>query len=177
MYNWYNDRRRNIVEVQPNKAHLALGERPEIINVTQNIDDLLLRAGATRIIQLHGTLSVDRCNAGCGYDDAVDMTDPPSLRQCPMCGAHLRPDVVWFGEMLPIMAWKKAEEACCACDLMLVVGTAAAVYPAAGLIRLAKATGSAIIVINPNPSEASSIADREITAKAGEALPQILATA
>ena len=85
----------------------------------------------------------------------------------------MRPQVVWFGEMLPTSAWTAAEQACTACDLMLVVGTSAEVYPAAGLIGLAAHTGATIIVINTQPSDASSIADLELIGKAGEVLPQL----
>ena len=90
------------------------------------------------------------------------------------CGALARPDVVWFGEMLPLDVWQEAEVVSQTCDLMLVVGTAAEVYPAAGLIGLARAGGAKIIVINPNPSGASALADLELTGKAGELLPPIL---
>jgi NAD-dependent deacetylase len=173
---WYNDRRRGVHRAQPNAAHRALAARPDIVNVTQNIDDLLHRAGAENVIQLHGTLTVDRCDARCGYTELVDLGAPEPLRPCPMCGTRLRPDVVWFGEMLPAKAWRQAEQACLACDLMLVVGTAAEVYPAAGLIGLARSGGSAIVVINTKPSEASAMADIELIGPAGELLPALLAT-
>jgi NAD-dependent deacetylase len=91
-----------------------------------------------------------------------------------MCGAYLRPAVVWFGEMLPADAWRAAEAACAGCDLMLVVGTAAEVYPAAGLIITAKSAGARVVVINTNPSEASAIADVELIGKAGDLLPQVI---
>jgi NAD-dependent deacetylase len=86
----------------------------------------------------------------------------------------MRPDVVWFGEMLPADQWEQAERACLACDLMLVVGTAAEVYPAAGLIGLAHSGGAKIVVINTNPSEASGIADVELIGPAGQILPPLL---
>ncbi len=174
VYNWYNERRRNIAEVQPNPAHLALAAQPDIINVTQNIDDLLHRAGAKRVIQLHGTLATDHCNAGCGFQESVNIADPPPLRSCPDCGNRLRPSVVWFGERLPSRAWAEAEEACLGCDLLLVVGTAAEVYPAAGLIGLAQRSGARIVVVNTNPSAAGEIADIELTGPAGEILPMLL---
>ena len=82
--------------------------------------------------------------------------------------------MVWFGEMLPMNAWNEAEEVCSRCDLMLVVGTAAEVYPAAGLINTAKSAGAKVIVINPNPSQASLLADVELTGKAGEVLPALI---
>ena len=172
---WYNDRRRNMSAVEPNPAHHALAARPDVVNITQNIDDLLHRAGAGNVIRLHGDMRFDRCDKPCGYREEIDMTEPRPLRCCSMCGAPMRPDVVWFGEMLPMDAWRKAEENATACDAMLVVGTAAEVYPAAGLIMTAKATGARIIVINTNPSDASSIADVEIIGKAGDVLPKVLA--
>ncbi len=175
VYKWYTDRRRNMAAVQPNPAHLSLARRRDIVNVTQNIDDLLHRAGAVRIIQLHGTLMTDRCLAECGYEEPVEMADPPGLRACPQCGALLRPAVVWFGEPLPFNAWREAEDLCASCDLMLVIGTAAEVYPAAGLIGLAKRAGAKIIVINPNPSQASALADIELVGKAGALMPDLMA--
>jgi NAD-dependent deacetylase len=173
--NWYNDRRRGMAEVQPNPAHGALAARKDMTHVTQNIDDLLHRAGATSVIQLHGTITTDRCHAQCGYVEQVMLHDPPSLRYCPECSAHLRPSVVWFGEMLPTDAWMLAEEACTSSDLLLVIGTSAEVYPAAGLIDLAHSAGAIVIIINTEPSAASHLADLELIGKAGDIVPQLLA--
>jgi len=174
VYTWYNERRRNIAQVQPNAAHRALAARPDIVNITQNIDDLLHRAGAREVIQLHGTLTVDRCDGKCGYEEEVALHDPPAARECPVCGNWLRPAVVWFGEALPMEAWTEAEERCRSCEVMLVVGTAAEVYPAAGLIGLSKSCGARIIVVNPHASQASALADIEFCGKAGEVLPMLL---
>jgi len=172
---WYNSRRRNLHGVQPNPAHHALAQRPDIVNVTQNVDDLLDRAGARSVIRLHGRIDHDRCHGGCGHEEAVDLTDPPPLRNCPRCGHRMRPGVVWFGEALPADAWEAADVACRACDALLVIGTAAEVYPAAGLIEVARGAGAKIIVINTNPSAASGLADVELIGKAGEILPGLLA--
>ncbi|UCD73997.1 MAG: NAD-dependent deacylase, partial [Phycisphaerales bacterium] len=171
VYKWYSDRRRNMASVEPNPAHHALAGRPDIINVTQNIDDLLHRAGAKNVIQLHGSMKVDRCNsASCRYREDIDIANPPELRRCSMCGDWMRPDVVWFGEMLPTAAWTAAEDCCRKCEVLLVIGTSAAVYPAAGLIQLAKYGGAKIIIVNTEPSAASSLADVELIGKAGEIL-------
>lgn len=176
VYKWYSDRRKNLATVEPNPAHYALAARPDIINITQNIDDLLYRAGAKQVIPLHGSMKVDRCNrAACRYKEDIDITDPPELRHCPMCGDWMRPDVVWFGEMLPQAAWTAAEDCCRKCDVLLVIGTSAVVYPAAGLIELARFGGAKIIVVNTEPSAASDLADVELIGKAGEILPQLLA--
>jgi len=175
---WYNWRRRQIAEAAPNPAHEALARRADIANVTQNVDDLLERAGANddAVIHLHGRIGVDQCNrAGCAYRETIDMANPPGLRACPDCRDRLRPGVVWFGEALPTDEWSRAEQACTSCDLLLVVGTSAVVYPAAGLVSVAKSTGATIVVVNTEPSGASHLADVEITGTAGDVIPRLLA--
>ncbi|MCZ6734502.1 MAG: NAD-dependent deacylase [Planctomycetota bacterium] len=171
---WYAHRRRAIAHATPNPAHLALAERRDMTHVTQNVDDLLHRAGAGRIIQLHGSITADRCSGRCGYSEQIDLWNPPPLRICPKCPDRLRPDVVWFGEMLPVNAWHQAQKACSACDLLLVIGTSAVVYPAAGLIGLARSAGAGIIIVNAEPTEASDLADIELLGKAGEIVPKLL---
>ncbi len=171
---WYAHRRRAIGQAQPNAAHTALAQHAEVTHVTQNIDDLLHRAGARNVIQLHGSIAADRCHRPCGHEEPVDLLDPPPLRDCPRCGDRLRPAVVWFGETLPTEAWAQAEQACAACDVLLVVGTSAAVYPAAGLIGLAKSAGARIVIVNTQPSEASALADFELLGKAGDIVPKLL---
>ncbi len=175
VYRWYSDRRQGIAKVKPNPAHIALAQRTDIINITQNIDDLLHRAGAQQVIHLHGTIKTDKCNSSsCHYTEDVDVNNPPELRRCPMCGDWLRPDVVWFGEMLPMAAWAAAENAIGRCDVLLVIGTSAEVYPAAGLIQMAHSHGARIIIINTEPSAASGLADVELIGKAGEILPDLI---
>ena len=172
---WYAARRRTIGDAKPNPAHVALAGRGDILHVTQNVDDLLTRAGARQVVALHGTINFDRCHGGCGHTRRVDMADPPGLRDCPACGAPLRPAVVWFGEAMPPEAWETAERACRDCDALLVIGTSAVVYPAAGLIGVARAAGAEIIVVNTQPSEASPLADIELLGPAGEIVPKLLA--
>jgi NAD-dependent deacetylase len=171
---WYTWRRRAIAAAEPNPAHRALAERADIVHVTQNVDDLLERAGARETIHLHGTMAWDRCHAACGHRERVDLADPPPLRDCPKCGAPMRPDVVWFGEMLPPEAWAAAETACTACGALLVLGTSAVVYPAAGLIGVARAAGARIVVVNTEASGASDLADVELLGPAGEIVPALL---
>lgn len=171
---WYAQRRKDIALAAPNSAHDALARRSDIINVTQNVDDLLHRAGAKQIIALHGSIVRDRCHSSCGYEETIKMKDPPGLRDCPDCGSQLRPAVVWFGESLPVDAWDKAERVCSECDVLLVIGTSAAVYPAAGLIDRAKSTGAKIIIVNTQSSDASHLADYELLGKASELVPRIL---
>ncbi len=171
---WYAARRRAVAGAQPNPAHLALARRPDVAHVTQNVDDLLHRAGAREVVGLHGSIAADRCHRPCGHRQVIDLADPPPLRRCPRCGDWMRPDVVWFGEALPAGAWASAERVCATCEVLLVVGTSAVVYPAAGLIGLAKAAGARIIVVNTEASEASALADVELLGKAGEIVPALL---
>ncbi|MEE2906379.1 MAG: Sir2 family NAD-dependent protein deacetylase [Planctomycetota bacterium] len=175
---WYAARRRQMAEASPNAAHGALAARNDIVQITQNTDNLLDRAGCRDIIRLHGDITADRCHGHCGYSEPVDMHDPPFHRSCPKCGqSGLRPTVTWFGESLPTDAWERAEAAAIACDALIVVGTSAVVYPAAGLISLAAQTGARIIIVNQEASGASEIADLELLGSADEVLPLILDTA
>jgi len=175
---WYAWRRTRLATLQPNAAHRALASRRDMLHITQNVDDLLERAGtdAKSIVHLHGTITEDRCHGSCGHVEAIDLTNPPLCRTCRVCAAPMRPNVVWFGEMLPRGAWDRAERACEECDLLLVIGTSAEVHPAAGLIGLAKSRGAKIVVVNPDASGASHLADIELSGKAGEVLPRILPT-
>jgi NAD-dependent deacetylase len=174
---WYAWRRERLATAEPNPGHQALAKRQDIVHVTQNVDDLLERAGVpmTSIHHVHGSLLRDHCNGPCGHRETVDLSAPQGHRRCPSCGDFMRPSVVWFGEGLPEQVWTAAETACAGCDTLLVVGTSAVVYPAAGLIRLAKRRGARVIIVNTQPSEASSLADIELIGPAGEWLPRLLA--
>ena len=168
---WYNGRRRQIASTQPNAAHQAMAERPDIVHITQNVDNLLERAGANDIVHLHGSLDRDKCSGGCGHNEAVDMADPHPLRPCPECGHWMRPDVVWFGEQLPRVGWLHADELAAATDVFVVIGTSAQVYPAAGLITTARVGGATVIVVNIEPGAAQ---DMHLTGPAGQIIPELL---
>lgn len=173
---WYNWRRQTLATARPNAGHQALAQHPQLVQITQNVDDLLERAGCApqQILHLHGTITRDRCHDNCGYSEAVDLTHPPGLRDCPRCGGSLRPAVVWFGESLPQNAWTAAEALCAATGCLLVIGTSASVYPAAGLIQLARRRGARIILVNTQPSDASHLADVELIGPSGQILPELL---
>lgn len=145
---FYNARRRQLNEIEPNKAHLILAELEKYFDVhiiTQNVDDLHERAGSTKIIHLHGELKkarpVDSENA------IVDWEQDLNLGDLNLEGIQLRPHIVWFGEMVPEM--DKAMEICSQADLFLVVGTSMSVYPAAGLINYIP-ENCEVFVIDPN---------------------------
>lgn len=171
---WYASRRQDLWQARPNPAHHALAARTDIIHVTQNVDDLLERAGATDVLHLHGTIGKDRCHGPCGHEEHIDLAEPPGLRDCPDCGAPMRPAVVWFGEALPTDTWQRAERACQECDVLLVIGTSAVVYPAAGLIDVAQSHGARVVIVNIESSEASGLAHIELLGKAGEIVPSLL---
>lgn len=170
---------------QPNPAHRALaaleGRFPEMQIITQNVDDLHERAGSRNVIRLHGNIGANKCSAGCqGEPTLVDVTrfdwdraaGPPP---CPHCGQPVRPDVVWFGEMLPPAALAAAKTAAANCDLMLVVGTSGVVIPAADMPAVAKRAGAKIIEFNPVESAITPLADLWLPAPSGETLPLVLA--
>ncbi len=171
---WYNHRRQSIATAEPNAAHRALAARRDITHITQNVDPLLDLAGAEDVLHLHGRIDLDRCHGGCGVSEQIDLADPPPRRACPSCDEPMRPAVVWFGEMLPMDVFGEGERACSQCDALLVVGTSAEVYPAAGFIDIARAAGASIIIVNTQPSAASRHADVELIGQAGEILPSVL---
>jgi NAD-dependent deacetylase len=173
---WYAWRRTRLAGAEPNPAHRALAGQPGLIHITQNVDDLAERAGAdaNNILHLHGTIVKDHCHALCGYEETIDLEDPPALRRCPDCDNFLRPSVVWFGESLPSDVLARAGALCQRVESLLVIGTSATVYPAAGLIEIVHANRGQIIVINTNPSEASQLATVELTGPAGEIIPKLL---
>lgn len=168
---WYAQRRRTMRTARPNAAHRALADAG-IVNITQNIDGLLEAAGATDVIHLHGTMWADRCHAECGHREQIESRIP-SLRACPHCGSWMRPDVVLFGELLPERAWQRAALAALASDVMIVIGTSAEVYPAAGLIDAARQSGASIVVVNVAGTVASRLANVEIRGAAGDVVPRL----
>ena len=182
VWDWYAERRAAVLAAQPNPGHLALAaiERrvPDFLLATQNVDGLHARAGSRALVELHGALSRVRCSREGHvverWDDPLAPDEPP---RCPRCGAFLRPDVVWFEEMLPAAAIASAEDAARACDLMIVAGTSAEVYPAAALPSLAKAAGATLCEVNPHATPVSSIADFALRARSGDALPALVAAA
>jgi NAD-dependent deacetylase len=161
--------------VTPNDGHRALvelesrfGDRFTLI--TQNVDGLHQNAGNTAVIELHGSLREIRCTR-CEHR----FTSLEPLADLPLCdcGALLRPGVVWFGEHLPLEAFETAERAINRGGAVLVIGTSAVVYPAAGLILQAKQLGAFIIEVNPTGTDASYLADAILRGPAVKMLPRL----
>lgn len=174
---WYASRRQAVERAEPNAGHRALvaieNRVPRLTLVTQNVDGLHQRAGNRRVIELHGNLTRTRCSEGAHRVETWPATGevPP---RCPICGARLRPDVVWFGETLPLEAWEAAVAATQDCDVCLAIGTSAVVRPAALLPELAQQSGALLVEINPEPTPLSARADVTLAGKAGEVLPALV---
>ncbi len=183
VWDWYAERRASLAAVQPNAGHLALAgfERRHpgrLTVITQNVDGLHQRAGSQGVLALHGSLAEDRWLDPCALhrQGACDVAraEPGRPPRCPQCGNPVRPAVIWFGEMLPEDALRQAEQAASRCDVMLVVGTAGAVYPAAGLAHQARAVGAQVIIVNPHPSELDELAHLRLAGSAAQVLPRLL---
>jgi NAD-dependent deacetylase len=178
VWDWYAERRRQIVACEPHAGHLALAEMdalvPRLVVLTQNIDGLHTRAGSRDVVELHGSIRRVKClDAHHPFTGEVPDT-PGGPPPCPRCGSPLRPDVVWFGEVLPEDAMERAWILAEMCDVMLVVGTSGLVFPAADIPRAAKRAGARIVEINPEPSSITPVADVFLRGAAGDLLPRLL---
>lgn len=170
VWEWYEWRRGLIRAAMPNAAHTAIARLPNALVVTQNVDGLHARAGSRDVLELHGNIFRARCVREHTVRDATApfATIPPRCE----CGALLRPDVVWFGEMLPPGALARAAEEIRKAELLLVIGTSGVVYPAAGLVSEHKGLS---IEINPQPSAFGSACTFVIAETATAATPAIVA--
>ena len=177
VWRWYDERRRMIAACAPNEGHRALAayeaRHADLVLVTQNIDGLHAAAGSRRVLEVHGNIFRVRCvrDGETSEDRRVPLSViPPSCR----CGALLRPDVVWFGEMLPGRVIDEATTAAEAAALFLVIGTSAVVYPAAGLPAVAAAAGAWVVEINPESTPLSDQVNEVLRGKAAVLLPALL---
>ena len=177
---WYTHRRNIALEKAPNPGHKALVELeglvPDFLLITQNVDHLHQRAGSKRMAELHGNITRSYCIDCEKTATEQEMTPIASgaVAQCSTCGGYIRPDVVWFGEMLPegVMEW--AGEAAHRAEVFLSIGTSAVVYPAAGLPLLAKEGGAYVAEINIEASAIAGYVDEVVLGKAGEVLPALV---
>ncbi|MBO1516588.1 MULTISPECIES: SIR2 family NAD-dependent protein deacylase [Psychrobacter] len=201
VWSWYQWRRQLVADKAPNPAHHALAQwqyhtqtsDQTVTLITQNVDDLHEQAGSS-VTHLHGHLWRNRCgqcnapyqeqsSAPSDHQDIMqntmsvnthlDMSFDNTLLTCSHCGGYIRPDIVWFGEALPVQAWQTAEEAAANCEVFISIGTSSLVYPAAGLAQLAKQNGAQVMEINPNPTP-NTIVDITFAEKAGVILPPLI---
>lgn len=180
VWDWFAEFRQSIERAQPNPAHHALvaleRQVPRLNLITQNIDGLHQRAGSRRVIELHGNIARNKCflenRQVLAWEDTGET--PP---RCPYCGSYLRPDVVFFGELLPDEAIDQAMDATYQCDLFLSIGTSGLVEPAASLPGWAYSHGARVAIINLDvePEVGSSLF--KIRGKAGEVLPALVRAA
>jgi NAD-dependent deacetylase len=177
VWDWYAWRRGLVAGAVPNAAHLALarleGLVPVLTLVTQNVDGLHQRAGSVDVVELHGNLHRSKCFVEDVVIAEVPETDerPP---RCPRCGAHLRPDVVWFGEALPPRALERAQAVASECDLFLSIGTSGAVFPAAQLPLTARQAGATVVEVNRDPTPLTRVASFSLRGPAGGILPALV---
>jgi len=184
VWDWYEWRRETAGKVAPNPGHFALAKlhdkKSNVHLITQNVDDLHEQAGSKNIIHLHGNIATHKCFDNCqGIPTLIDISTldfdkdagPPA---CPHCGAHVRPNVVWFGEYLPHDNLQRAISLSQNCDLMIVVGTSGMVSPASELPRLARQTGAKIIEVNPDQSMITRLAHVKLQGASGQMLPKVI---
>jgi len=181
VHGFYNARRAQLKDAQPNAAHVALADLAKrwpgrVVIITQNVDDLHERAGAPpgTVLHMHGELGKARCQVSHRVFDWLNDTAPDTL--CPCCGkpGGLRPHIVWFGEMplhLDVIYDRLA-----ACDLFLSIGTSGQVYPAAGFVHEVRRHGRGHAVeLNLEPSDGHSLFHEKIYGPAGRIVPQYVA--
>ncbi|MGE0815080.1 MAG: NAD-dependent deacetylase [Vicinamibacterales bacterium] len=181
VWEWYGWRRERIRACLPNAGHAVLAAWAArwagLTLATQNVDGLHERAGTPDVLRLHGSLWHVRCGDACRRGRAPRPFDgvirPDALPRCPFCGALDRPAVVWFGEPLDREILDRAAEAAAGSDVFLAVGTSAVVFPAAGLIPLAREGGAFVVEVNPDGSAFSDDADVAIRGGAEEVLPRL----
>ncbi len=178
---WYEHRRHVVHDAQPNAGHVALAELERLYEdftlITQNVDDLHTRAGSRHVVELHGNIMRNYC-VSCGRpasEKDVSTASDTGVFVCP-CGGLIRPDVVWFGEMLPPGVVEAADAAARRTDVFLSIGTSAIVYPAAALPITARLHGAYVAEVNVRESAITDQLDEVVIGPAGEVLPALLET-
>lgn len=176
---WYAHRRKLAQDTEPNPAHHALAQLEQHLDrftlVTQNVDNLHQRAGSDDVVELHGNITRNHC-IDCdrpASDDEMKAIAEGEPARCPACDGYIRPDVVWFGEMLPQEALQRAQEAATQAEVFLSVGTSAVVHPAAGLPLTAQQHGAYLVEVNIEDTALTDTANEILRGQAGEVLPPL----
>ncbi len=181
VWDWYQWRRGIIADVMPNQGHFALADMEQNIQrrnadftlITQNVDGLHRKAGSQNIIEIHGNIQLTKCDDCLEPISTWEDTDssPP---HCPHCDGLLRPDVVWFGEPLPLEALHSSVALSKQCELFFSIGTSALVQPAASLPVYALEAKAVVVEINPNPTPISNHVTYTFQGLSGEILPALV---
>jgi NAD-dependent deacetylase len=171
---FYNERRKTVLEAQPNAAHYALAhlqDRYDVTIITQNIDDLHERAGSNKVVHLHGIITRSQSSLNPNLTYPIAGSDIGMHEVCEL-GSPLRPHVVWFGEEVPMI--ETAARLCSSADVFMLIGTSLAVYPAAGLINYVPAEVPKYIIDPHIPQVQSSRNIRAIEQKATVGVPAVV---
>lgn len=175
VWEWYEERRKNILKAQPNAGHAAiarLAKYKDVIVLTQNIDGLHQKAGSRNVLELHGSIIRIKCTH-CSFSDYIETGFDVLPPKC-QCGHMLRPDVVWFGEALPQDVWREAIMHAQSCDVMVIAGTSLVVSPANSLPLYAKQNGAVLVEVNPEKTVMSSEMDLSVRQTSANALPKMV---
>ncbi len=174
--------RAQIRAVEPNLGHRSLAQLEKLapgdfVVITQNVDGLHQRAGSAHVIELHGNLHHTRCsNQECTLETYLDETAHAEAPLCSLCSSKLRPDIVLFGESLPVLADHLATRALRDCDLFIAIGTSGTVSPASRFVRSAAYAGAHTMLLNLEAIEGGGVFEEQVLGKAEELLPQIVAS-
>lgn len=177
VWEWYAWRRELVSQAEPNPGHVALVEMatrvPQFSLITQNVDGMHQRAGSQNVIELHGNITrVKR------FDDGVVVESWPETGElpprCPDTGSLLRPDVVWFGEILPEQALSQAMTIARECDIFFSIGTSGLVHPAASLPLVAQRAGITTVEVNPSSTMLTTTMDFVLQGPSGVMLPALI---
>jgi NAD-dependent deacetylase len=181
VWEWFDYRRGVVAGCEPNAAHYAIasaqksGRFDTLTLVTQNIDSLHRTAGSAGFIELHGNINQARCLSCNFLRDLGQIPEDERPPVCPECFDSMRPNVVLFGEPLDDTAMLRAYEKSAACEVCVIIGTSAVVYPANQIPMIAKRGGATVIEINPEETELTASVDVSLRGKAAEVLPILLA--
>jgi len=177
VWEWFDYRRNVLSTCRPNPAHEVLARWQDRFRhftlATQNIDGLHTEVGSREVLELHGNAWRARCLKCGNREDLREKPEDVRPPVCVACGGEMRPDVVLFGEMLPVDVWDEAAEGAARSDVCFVVGTSAIVYPAASLPLAAKRAGAFLVEVNPEPTPLSDACDLTLRGPAGEVLLRI----
>lgn len=175
VWDWYHWRRKKVLDVSPNPAHFAIAQMerrvPDFTLITQNVDRLHMRAGNSKIMELHGDLHHARCSK---CSNTIVLEEQEGLVTCGHCGGAMRPNVVWFGESLDIRLLEEAYVACGRSDFLIVAGTSNVVQPAASLAYAALGNNGYVLEVNLDPTPLTGSATVTVLGKAGEVLEELV---